>query len=220
MRSEELKKNVKEGLRQYGQTGLRWSYLVIAVMAVLGAVVNLFLPHGWVVWPAVLAIGIMVLINEAATRNTQGVPPLVVYGWVIVALAAWVAMAVIFSAIFPILVVVGIPLMCAYGIYMYFQNRKKQRLLAERRAKGLCIHCGEPVDANLTDCPHCGKEQAPEQWSLLKRFQAPERTAEDIERARDLLTPKPPTVASRRKEEALLAQRPRQSSKKPQVPPS
>jgi hypothetical protein len=219
MRSEELKKNVKEGLREYGQTGLRWSYLVIAVMAVLGAVVNLFLPHGWVVWPAVLAIGIMVLINEAATRNTQGVPPLVVYGWVIVALAVWVAMAVIFSKIFPILVVAGIPLMCGYGIYAYFKNRNRQRLLADRRGKGLCIHCAAPLDGNFDDCPHCGKEQAQEKWSLLKRMQPPDRTAEDVARARDLLTPKPPTVAAKRKEEALLAQRPRSTAQKTPGPP-
>jgi hypothetical protein len=214
MRSDELKKNVKQTLREYGQTGLRWSYVIVAVMAVLGAIVNLFLPHGWVIWPAVLAIGIMVMINEAASRNTQGVPPLVVYGWVIVALIIWVAMAVIFSAIFPILMIVGIPAMIGYAIYAYLKNRKRERLLNERREKGICIHCGLRLEAKLEDCPHCGKEQALEPWSLLRRMQVRDRTTEDVARARDLLTPKPPTVAAKRKEEALLAQRPRQNTKK------
>jgi hypothetical protein len=214
MRSEELKKNVKQTLREYGQTGLRWSYVIVAVMAVLGAIVNLFLPHGWVIWPAVLAIGLMVMINEAASRNTQGVPPLVVYGWVIVALIIWVAMAVIFSAIFPILMIVGIPAMIGYAIYAYLKNRKRERLLNERREKGICIHCGLRLEAKLEDCPHCGKEQALEPWSLLRRMQVRDRTTEDVARARDLLTPKPPTVAAKRKEEALLAQRPRQNTKK------
>jgi hypothetical protein len=212
MQNDELKKQLKDGLKQYGQTGLRWSYLIIAGLSVVGAVVNLFLPHGWVIWPVVLAIGIMVMINEATARNNQGLPPLVVYGWFIVALCVWVAAAVIFSAIFPILVIVGIPLMVGYGIYTYLQNRKREKLFAERRAKGLCVHCGQTVDATVGCCEHCGKDLTPDETSLLKRFQAANRTKENVERTRDLLTPKPETVAAKRKEQALLAKSARQSS--------
>jgi hypothetical protein len=209
MQSEDLKKQLREGLRQYGETGLRWSYLIIACMAVLGVIINLFLPRGWVIWPAVLGIGIMVLINEATSRNNQGIPPLQVYGWFIVALAVWVAVAVIFSAIFPILMIVGIPAMIVYGTITFFKNRKRQQLITDRRAKGLCIHCGEKVEATIGCCEHCGKELTPEETSLLTRFQVSNRNAEDVARARDVLTPKPPTVAAKRKEQALLARRPR-----------
>jgi uncharacterized OB-fold protein len=110
--------------------------------------------------------------------------------------------------------IVGIPAMIGYAIYAYLKNRKRERLLNERREKGICVHCGLRLEAKLEDCPHCGKEQALEPWSLLRRMQVRDRTTEDVARARDLLTPKPPTVAAKRKEEALLAQRPRQNTKK------
>jgi hypothetical protein len=209
------KKELKERLRQYNETDLRWSYVIIAGMCVVGAVVNLFLPHGWVIWPAVLAVGIMVLINEATSRNAQGLPPLLVYGWVFAALLIWVAMAVVFSAIFPILLYVGLPLMLGYGIFAYVKNRKRQHLAADRRAKGLCIHCAQPIELGAAQCLHCGKDSTPSQLSLFKRFQAGNRTAQDVERTRDLLTPKPPTVAAKRKEEALLNKRPQSPSSKP-----
>ena len=179
-------------------------------------IVNFFLPHGWVVWPAVLAIGIMVMMNEAAQRNTQGVPPLVVYGWFSAALLVWVAVAFLFSAIAQPLLTVGLPVGIVFGIITYRKNKKRNQLIDERRAKGLCAYCGEPVIAEMGACGNCGREFFVE-LSFMERLRSSNRSAEANARTREVLLAPPPTVAAKRKEQALIARRHKQMPK--QTPP-
>ena len=109
MSEDELKPQVTAALRHFKQTGLRWSYIINGTLVIVGFVANYFLPHGWVVWPAVLAIGMLVMINEAVDRNGQGWPPLLIYASVAAVLTLWVLFAFIFSAIAPVLLFVGVP---------------------------------------------------------------------------------------------------------------
>ena len=72
LRWGDAKTQLAEAVRQTAATDLRWSYLIITGLAVVGVAVNFLLPHGWTVWPVVLAVGLLVMINEASDRNGQG----------------------------------------------------------------------------------------------------------------------------------------------------
>lgn len=89
MEIDETKQFLAEGVKKWGQTGMRWSYVAIGGLVVLGAGVNLFLPRGWVVWPLVLVAGIMLMLHEAAERNDNGVPPLHAYAFFVCAILFW-----------------------------------------------------------------------------------------------------------------------------------
>src|SRR5687768_8892372 len=80
---------VVNGLTHTYQRDLRWSYLAVFGMVLVGAVVNLIMPHGWTVWPMVLAAVIMLAMHEAAERTSEGVPPFKAYGLFAAALLAW-----------------------------------------------------------------------------------------------------------------------------------
>src|SRR5689334_7665830 len=86
-----VKEDLPRALKLFAEHDLRWTYLAMAVMVVGGAVMNLFLPHGWTVWPFVLAASIMLFINEAADRSGQGIPPLKVYAFVGGAVVLWMS---------------------------------------------------------------------------------------------------------------------------------
>src|SRR5688500_7985991 len=53
---------VMMALQQFTRLDLRWSYLAIGVLVVVGAVLNLVLPHGWTVWPMIMAVGGMMMV--------------------------------------------------------------------------------------------------------------------------------------------------------------
>src|SRR5438128_3057792 len=77
---EWIQRGVPTALNQFREHDLRWSYLAVGGMVIVALIVNFLLPHGWTVWPFVLAIGILLYIHEAAERNGTGVPPMHVYG--------------------------------------------------------------------------------------------------------------------------------------------
>jgi len=204
--SSSFKYILREGTRQFIRINLRWSYLAVAGMVVLGCVVNLMLPHGWTVWPVVLAAGIMLMVHEAADRNRQGVPPLHAYALFISAMAVWLGALAILSAINPVILLIGLIALGYYSTLGYVKQLERRKLIARRRADGLCVHCGHPADYELALCMHCGREPDPDDAQLKRVGQAP-RSSRDKARARQNLTPKPPTASAAMKEQALLARR-------------
>lgn len=210
---DRLKYILREGTRQFIRINLRWSYLAIAGMVVIGVVVNLTLAHGWTVWPVVLAAGIMLMVHEAAERNRQGVPPLHAYALFISAMAAWLATLVVLSAINPVVLLIGFIALGYYCTLGYVKDLERRKVMTQRRAEGLCVHCGHPADYELAMCLHCGREPDPDD-AQLKRVGHTSRSSREKARARQNLTPKPPTASAAKKEQALLARRRTRRSRK------
>jgi hypothetical protein len=209
----ELKQEASKALRDFKSTGLRWSYLVIGAMVLIGLIVNIFLPHGWVIWPAVLAIGMMTMIHEAAERNNEGVPPFQAYSWFAGALAVWMGISVFLSKIGIVLFIVGLPVLVVYCVRTYIVYRKRAKQNAERREKGLCIFCGEALDPRMgTFCVQCGQTDEEEDLRRRMRDAVTERSVEDIAHTRAALKPESPAAAARRKEQELLERRQRRSA--------
>ena len=77
-------------------------------MVFLGILVNLLLPHGWTVWPIVLAASLMLLIHEAADRNGVGVPPLMVYSFFGGVVIFWLIGIAVLSLLNPIILLIGV----------------------------------------------------------------------------------------------------------------
>jgi hypothetical protein len=197
---------LSEGLWQFIRIDLRYSYCAIPVMVLLGILVNLYLPHGWTVWPLVLGAGLMLMINEAADRNGQGVPPLQVYLLFFVAILLWLGSIAVLHFFSPLILVLGVLAIGYYGALGYIKDQMHKKLIAQRLADHLCIHCGRPADVDAGVCTYCGREPDPDQARLQRALYAP-RSAADQQRTREKLTAKPPTADVRRKEQALLAAR-------------
>jgi len=197
---------VGEAFRQLIRIDLRYSYLIIAAMVAAGLLVNLFLPHGWTIWPLVVGVSIMLAIHEAADRNAQGVPPFQVYAFFLGAMLVWLAAIAILSSLNPVIVLAAIIAMSYYCLMGYFKDRENKKLVARRRAEQRCVHCGHPADYHLALCMHCGREPDPDDAQLKRVAHAP-KTAAEKARARESLRPKPATADVARKEQALLDRR-------------
>ena len=201
-----IKLYVIDGLKRMDETDLRWSYLIIATLVVLGIVVNFILPHGWTVWAFVLAASILLLIHEAADRNTQGFPALKVYGWFAAAIAVWLAVVFITSTINPLVILLGfaaVGYQVARGI---IKDREKRRLIAQRQLEGKCIHCGEPADTGIEFCMNCGEEPNPDA-TRLKRVLGVMQSLKRTEQLKAALAPEPPAATAAKKEQALIQRR-------------
>ena len=146
-----------EGLRDFVRMGLRWSYLVIGGLIILGIILNVFLLHGWWVWPFVFVAGMMTMIHEAADRNGEGIPPFQGYALFVAVIGLWVLIAVVLTWVGP-LILLGVPPLVIYGTRIFVKNHKRIKLVANRRAGGQCIHCGEPALAGYVLCVACGRE--------------------------------------------------------------
>src|SRR5947209_10931559 len=94
--------------RQYIAHDMRYAHIGLAVMLVLGAVINWLLPHGWTVWPFVLAAAIILTIHELADRHGQGIPPLHVYAWFVGTMVVWLLIVVVLSVVNPLVVLLGL----------------------------------------------------------------------------------------------------------------
>jgi hypothetical protein len=198
-------------LRKFVQDDLRPSYLIIAAMVLIGAVINLSLSHGWTVWPFVGAIGIMTYMNEAADRNGQGIPPFRVYAVFFGALLVWLIAIIILSALNPLIILLGIAVILYRAGQAHLQQRQRDQLVATRRLEGRCIHCGELYDPNVVLCESCGEEPNPD-VALLTRVAEVYRTPQQMARARAMLTKAQSGSSASAKEAALLVRR--RSSKK------
>ena len=182
---------------------LRFSHLVVAASIVLGALINLFFAHGWSIWPVVLAFGILTYINEAVSRNGQGIPPFQVYLFFMVAVVLWLLAVAILASLHPLILILGL-IAILYRIgEAILRQRERNRLVASRRSQNLCLHCGHTYDSNAVFCDHCGEEPNPDA-AILKRVAQIYRSDNDVERARANLGRTAPTTIST-KEQALIA---------------
>ncbi len=207
----ELRLRLADALRQFVSVDLRASYLIIGAFALLGVAVNIFLPHGWTVWPAVLAVGMLVVLNEATDRNGEGVPPLFVYALFASVILAWILLVVVLRMINPIVILIGLAVLvyqCARG---YMKHLAHQKLVQSRIEQGQCVFCGEPGKAGEIFCTSCGEPINPDgartRWSTLTN-----RNAGDVARTRAALKPESAVASVKRKEQELLAKKHRRST--------
>jgi hypothetical protein len=208
MKIVELRARLKLAINQYVELDLRWSYLIIAGLIVIGIIVNCLLPHGWTIWPFIASAGLMLMVNEAATRNGHGVPPMRVYALFASAIAIWIAVVVLLSALNIFIIIAGIGVVLYYAIRAQIQQRERNRLIAFRRENRLCIHCGQPADPDAIFCENCGEEPNPE-VARMHRVASMARGPDSAARARAKLTPAPETATVKAKEAALLQRRQR-----------
>jgi hypothetical protein len=204
MTAASIKTRIAAVVREYARQDLRTSHIVVGVMILVGAIINIFVAHGWSVWPFVLAFGILTYINEAADRNGQGVPPLQVYAFFIGVGVAWIVIVVVLSTLNPLIILVGLAAIIYRVAEAMLRQRERDRLIASRRAQGLCIHCGQPNDPSAIFCESCGEEPNPED-ALLKRVSEVYRTPQDMARARTILQRTAVSASASSKEAALLA---------------
>jgi hypothetical protein len=193
-----------EGFRQFAVMDLRWSYLAGVVLLGIGVAVNLWLPHGWIVWPLVFIVAVMMMVHEAAQRNGEGIPPGRVYLLFAGGLTIWLGIVVAMVAVGPIVRLIVATAILYYGAQGMIKNIQRRRLIARRREEGRCIHCGELVDPRMAYCENCGEEPASE---VLQRVAAIVHGAQRGKRARQTLAPQSPTSGAKLKEQALLARR-------------
>jgi len=214
---DRTKSQLLSALRSFAQQDLRWAYLINAGLVVIGAVVNIFMPHGWTIWPMVGAAGIMVMVNEATDRNAVGIPPFQVYIMIAVATILWLIGAMLLSALGPLLLIGAMIPMVYYGVRGYLRQLEHDRLVAERKREGRCVHCGEKADPQYMFCTNCGLdlnalEPAPK--PKLDRL-----SKKKVEHARQILAPQSPTAEVSLKEQQLLKLR-RSNHKPPDQPSS
>jgi hypothetical protein len=190
--------------RQFVQLDLRLSHLIILALILLGAAVNLLLPHGWTIWPFVLVASVMTVINEAADRTGQGVPPLYVYAFFVGAVALWFVATMAMSVVNPFVLLLGLLVLAYYCAQGFIAKREQAKLIAKRRSDGCCIHCGETINPKMAFCANCGEEPNPD-MARLERVSNMAGVSPMKARTRESLTPVAPTAAVKQKEQALLA---------------
>jgi hypothetical protein len=201
-------------LQQFTRLDLRWSYLAIGVLVVVGAVLNVVLPHGWTVWPIIMAVGGMMMVHEAAERNGQGVPPGHAYAFIFGALFTWLFVGILLSAVNVFVLVLGLVGVFVYATQGYIEGRKREYLRAERRREGLCIHCGMRFNPGLEMCDHCGEEPDP-LTTQLSRVAGVARNRRNVDRMRAVIKQESITATAARKEQALLARRAHRVARRP-----
>jgi hypothetical protein len=192
---------------------LRRSYIIIAGMIVVGIIINCILPHGWTVWPFVMALGILLMTHEAAQRNGQGVPPLQVYALFGGGILAWIIITAVLSSLNFLIVLISIGAMAYFAVKAYLVQREKDEVIRHRKENRLCVHCGEPSDPEAVYCEHCGEEPNPEVLSM-RRIAGTAQTPARAARARAILTPAKSTADVRSKEAALLSRKNRPNAAK------
>jgi hypothetical protein len=202
--SMSIKTHVVSALRDFVRQDLRPSHLILGGMIVVGALVNLLFAHGWTVWPLVAAFGILTLINEAADRNGQGIPPFQVYAFFLGAGAAWIVLVLVLCTIHPIVLILGMAAIFYRVAEALLKQRERDRLIAFRRAQGVCLHCGQVYDPKAVFCESCGEEPNPEE-AILKRVAQIYRSSEDMARARAILGRRAAAGSPAAKEQALIA---------------
>lgn len=200
-------------LRHFIEHDLRWAYLINAGLVVIGLIVNIFLPHGWTVWPLVGAAGIMVMLNEAAHRNGVGIPPFQVYALITVATCLWIVGAMLFSALWPLLLAcVFVPLLY-YGVHGYVWQIAHDRLVALRKREGKCVHCGEPADPQYLFCTCCGMDLNALEPAAKPNLE--KLSPSKMEHARQILASQSSIAEVSRKEQQLLKRKRRKGRDAP-----
>ena len=199
--------------RRLDPTVLRWSFLIDGVLVLIGIGVNFAMPHGWTVWPFVAIAGVLVMLNESTDRNGEGIPPLRVYGLFFAGLTLYIVALMILSTLNLFVVLAGMAMCLYFAMKAYLDQRAKDRLLAERLANGLCIHCGHPRNPDLPYCTQCGEEPDPSA-AQRERIRAVVVSNQASERMRSILSTKNKMADLQKKERALLGHRSRPSGRR------
>jgi hypothetical protein len=205
---------VLRAFTSFGWTDLRWAHLWIASMIIAAGVINLMLPDGWTIWPLIPVMAAMIVINEAAERNDQGVPPFQVYGFVVVVIGVWLLGVIIMSKVPLFIQLIGVGALVWYTIDGWVKGRRRAILIAQRRAEGCCIHCGVEVDPYDTFCPECGLEPDPGRTEQQRLAAIVQRGRGKDGHARAVLKPESHAASAARKERELLARRPHRQARK------
>jgi len=200
-----IKPRLTAAWQEFIRHDLRFSHLVVAASIAIGALVNLLFAHGWTIWPVVLAFGILTYINEAVSRNGQGIPPLQVYLFFMAAVVLWLLAVAILASLHPLILILGLLAILYRIAEAILRQRERDRLIASRRSQNLCLHCGHTYDSNAVFCDHCGEEPNPDA-AILKRVAQIYRSDKEVERARAALGRIAPATIST-KEQALIARR-------------
>ena len=204
MSVEDIKIAIDKVFREYVRSDIRPSHLIIGAIIVIGAIVNLVFAHGWTIWPFVAAFGVLTYINEAADRNGQGIPPFQAYALLIGGAVVWIVLVMFLSFINPLILVLGIMAVMYRGAQAYLRQRERNKLIASRRAEGVCLHCGAVNNPDAPYCESCGEEPNPDS-ALLRRVAEIYRTPQDMARARAVLMRGNVGSSASAKEKALLS---------------
>jgi hypothetical protein len=205
---------VIRAFKSFGWTDLRWAHLWIVGMILAAALINFLLPNGWTIWPLIPAMGAMIVINEAADRNDQGVPPFQVYAFVLFVIGVWVAGVFIMSHVPLFIQLTGVGALAWYSIDGWIKGRKRAIVIDQRRAEGCCIHCGVEVDPYDTFCPECGLEPDPGRTEQQRLAAIVQRGRGKDGHARAVLKPESHAASAARKERELLARAPHRRARK------
>jgi hypothetical protein len=205
---------VMVALQQFTRLDLRWSYLAVGALILVGALLNLVLPHGWTIWPIVAAVGGMMMVHEAAERNGQGVPPGHAYAFIFGALFTWLFVGMLLSAVNVFILVLGLIGVIVYSTHGYVEGRKREHLRGQRRQEGLCIHCGMRFNPSMEMCDHCGEEPDPLS-TQLQRVAGVARNRRNVGRTRAVIKSESLTATAARKEQALLQKRSHRVARRP-----
>ena len=197
------KQDMIEGLTRTYQRDLRWSYLVVFAMVLVGGLMNLVMPHGWTVWPMVLGAVIMMAMHEAAERTSEGVPPFTAYGLFAAGLFAWLVVVALLSAVNPFIVILGLVAIAYQVAHGWMKNRQKRLLVEARREDGRCIYCGLPANYETAYCETCGEDPDPER-TRLDRVRSTASQEKRGARIRAALKPESHAASARRREQTLL----------------
>jgi hypothetical protein len=198
------KRNFFKGLRDYLDYDLRWSHWLVLALVALGVVVSLTVSHGWAIWPFVVVAGFLSMVNEAAERNGQGVPPFQVYAFFGGIVLAWIVVVLIFSVVNPIVLLVGLVALGYQCARAWVQERERNRLIEVRRASGECVHCGQVVTNRNGVCEHCGNEPDPI-GTRLRRVANIVNANKDASRARAAIKQPSTHQSASAKEQALIS---------------
>src|ERR1700760_4310344 len=114
--------------RSFLSHDLRISHLAVAASVFVGLLLNIFFAHGWTIWPAVLAFGILSYINEAVARNRQGLAPLQVYLFFSGAVAVWMLAILILASLNPLILILGIGAVLYRIVEALLRQRERNRL--------------------------------------------------------------------------------------------
>jgi len=198
------KGNFLKGLKDYVSYDLRFSYWLVLGMVLLGIGVSIFVPHGWAIWPFICVAGFLAMVNEAAERNGQGVPPFQVYALFAGAIFVWIVIIAIFSLFNGVVIMIGLVALAYQCARAWMQERERNRVIEARRASGECVHCGEVVTNKNGVCEHCGNEPDPI-GTRLRRVANIVNANKDAGRARSAIQQKSNHASASSKEQALIS---------------
>ena len=161
----------------------------------------------------VFVVGVMLVMHETILREGVGVAPFHAYVFFAGVLFFCLTLVVVLRKLGPHILGWAALVVVLYAIRGYWLNRRHEKLIERRRKEGRCVHCGEPVTAEMQFCPNCLEE--PDPYSTTRRrIAAQAREAEKAQHARELLGPQDPNAPARKKEKTLIARH-----HKEQVPP-